>query len=164
MKFHTFHFWRTLVLVLGLFLGASTSVWAHKASDAYLEFNDSTVKFSIALRDLDAAIDTLDTNNDRSLIWGEIRQNLPVIQSWVGDGMRIDCNRKVMDLTWAFDSLEERPDGVYVRLSASISCPSSGAIGVDYQLMKAVDSTHRLLVGGVLQGRSEERRVGKECA
>lgn len=142
------------MLALGLSMGAGSSAWAHKASDAYLEFIDNTVKFSIALRDLDAAIDTLDTNNDRSLVWGEIRQNLPIIQAWVGDGLRIDCNRKVMDLTWGFESLEERPDGVYVRLGASIVCPSTGAIGVDYQLMKTVDSTHRLLVGGVLQGQA----------
>lgn len=164
MKCHHIHFWRALVLVLGLSLGASATVWAHKASDAYLEFVDTAaektadkvtaVKFSIALRDLDAAIDTLDSNNDRSLVWGEIRQNLPVIQTWVGDGIRIDCNRRVMDLTWAFDSLEERPDGVYIRLRASISCPSTGAVGVDYQLMKTVDSTHRLLVGGTLQGQA----------
>ena len=164
MTFHHNHFWRALVLVLGLSLGASATVWAHKASDAYLEFVDTAaektadkvtaVKFSIALRDLDAAIDTLDSNNDRSLVWGEIRQNLPVIQAWVGDGLRLDCNRRVMDLTWAFDSLEERPDGVYIRLRVSIPCPSTGAIGVDYQLMKTVDSTHRLLVGGILQGQA----------
>ena len=141
MKCHHNHFWRALVLVLGLSLGASATVWAHKARDAYLEFVDTAaektadkvtaVKFSIALRDLDAAIDTLDSNNDRSLVWGEIRQNLPVILAWVGDGIRIDCNRRVMDLTWAFDSLEERPDGVYIRLRASISCPSTGAVAVD---------------------------------
>lgn len=168
MKCHHNHFWRALVLVLGLSFGASATVWAHKASDAYLEFVDTAaektadnaadkataVKFSIALRDLDAAIDTLDTNNDRSLVWGEIRQNLPVIQSWVGDGMRIDCNRRSLDLTWVFESLEERSDGVYARLGTSVSCPNTGAISVDYQLMKTVDSTHRLLVGGILQGQA----------
>ena len=154
MTFHPNHFWRALVLVLGLSLGAGSSAWAHKASDAYLEFIENTVKFSIALRDLDAAIDALDSNNDRSLVWGEVRQNLPIIQTWVGDGLRIDCNRKIMYLSWVFESLEERLDGVYVRLGTSISCPSAGAIGVDYQLMKTVDSTHRLLVGGVLRGQA----------
>ena len=168
MTFHHNHFWRALVLVLGLSLGASATVWAHKASDAYLEFVDTAaektadkaadkataVKFSIALRDLDAALDTLDSNNDRSLVWGEIRQNLPVIQAWVGDGMRIDCNRRSLDLTWVFESLEERSDGVYARLGTSVSCPNTGAISVDYQLMKTVDSTHRLLVGGTLQGQA----------
>lgn len=171
VTFHPPHFWRALVLVLGLSLGASTSVWAHKASDAYLEFIDSTptsgrvavdtaadkvtaVKFSIALRDLDAAIDTLDTNNDRSLVWGEIRQNLPVVQLWVSDGIRIDCYRRSLDLIWVFESLEERSDGVYARLGTSVSCPNTGAISVDYQLMKTLDSTHRLLVGGTLQGQA----------
>ena len=170
MKIHPNHFWRALVLALGLSMGAGSSAWAHKASDAYLEFIESApasgtlsvdkaadkvtaVKFSIALRDLDAAIDTLDTNNDRSLVWGEIRQNLPIMQAWVGDGMRIDCNRRSLDVTWVFESLEERSDGVYARLGTSVSCPDTGAISVDYQLMKTLDSTHRLLIGGSLQGQ-----------
>ncbi len=168
--FHPTHFGRTLVLALGLSMGAGSAAWAHKASDAYLEFIESApfsdtlsvdksaekpvnVKFSIALRDLDAAIDTLDTNNDRSLVWGEIRQNLPIMQSWVSDGMRIDCNRRSLNLTWVFESLEERSDGVYVRLGTSVSCPNTGAISVDYQLMKTLDSTHRLLIGGTLLGQ-----------
>jgi hypothetical protein len=151
-------------------MGAGSSAWAHKASDAYLEFiesapvsgilpvdkaaeKQSAIKFSIALRDLDAALDSLDTNNDRSLVWGEIRQNLPIIQSWVADGMRIDCNRRSLDLVWLFESLEERSDGVYARLATSFSCPNASAISVDYQLMKTLDSTHRLLIGGTLQGQ-----------
>ena len=171
MKFHNNYFWRALVLAIVLSMGAGSSAWAHKASDAYLEFienapvsgilsvdkaaeKQSAVKFSIALRDLDAALDSLDANNDRSLVWGEIRQNLPIIQAWVADGIRIDCNPRRLELVWIFESLEERSDGVYARMGTSFSCPNTSAISVDYQLMKTLDSTHRLLIAGTLQGQA----------
>ncbi len=169
MKFLSTTHFRAIGLAFAMLMGACPGAWAHKASDAYLEFVDAastaaigthekanansiSIKFSIALRDIDAAIDTLDANNSRALSWGEIRQNLPVIQSWVGDGIGIDCHQSKMDLNWMFESLEERPDGVYARLSAKGHCPGNAAISINYQLMKNVDATHRLLVSGVLQG------------
>jgi HupE / UreJ protein len=169
MKLLTTTHFRAIGLAFSMFMGASSGAWAHKASDAYLEFvaaasaatmkpqeqantNSISIKFSIALRDIDAAVDTLDANNDRALSWGEIRQNLPAIQSWVGDGIGIDCQQSKMNLNWMFESLEERPDGVYARLSATGNCPGSAAVSINYQLMKNVDATHRLLVSGVLQG------------
>lgn len=172
MKFSTlYRGWRVLLLALGLYFSVQSSVWAHKASDAYLEFSANAavsaqdlkthteaelffINFSIALRDLDAGIDSLDVNNDRDLTWGEIRQNFPVIQSWVSDGIRLQCNSSNLDLVWDFDSLEKRPDGVYARLRTSARCDSASALVVSYQLMKNIDSTHRLLVGGTLQGKN----------
>jgi hypothetical protein len=169
MKFLTTTHFRAIGFAFSMLVSASSGAWAHKASDAYLEFveaapiaaiephekantNSISVKFSIALRDVDAAIETLDANNDRALSWGEIRQNLPVIQSWAGDGIGIDCHQSKMNLNWKYGSLEERPDGVYARLNATGDCPGNAAISVNYQLMKNVDATHRLLVSGVLQG------------
>jgi hypothetical protein len=169
MKFLTIIHFRAIGLAFSMLMGACSEAWAHKAGDAYLEFVEAastaaiephdkvntnliSVKFSIALRDIDAAIDTLDANNDRALSWGEIRQNMPVIQSWVDEGIGINCQLSPMDLHWRFESLEERPDGVYARLNATGNCPGNAAISVNYQLMKNVDATHRLLVSGVLQG------------
>jgi HupE / UreJ protein len=168
---------RTALALLGLWAGLCMPAWAHKASDAYLQLGDSvatasapsgtansmTLKLSIALRDLDAAIETLDSDNNRLLEWGEIRRSLPVIQAWVGQGLELQCDAKTLALNWAFESLEQRSDGVYVRLGAAASCPK-GALTIGYQLMKTVDATHRLLVGGALQGQAIVSVVSPQAA
>lgn len=112
-----------------------------------------SLSLSIAVRDLDAAIDALDADNNRALTWGEIRQAMPAIEAWVTQGIGLRCDRKTLDLRWAFQSLEQRSDGVYARLGASAPCPPQAALALDYQLMKGLDPTHRLLVGGTLHGQ-----------
>ncbi len=159
-----------LLVWLCILLGFASPAWAHKASDAYLQLGEASVpanasaattaagkptalKYSIALRDLDAAIDTLDVDNNRTLEWGEVRQNLPAIQAWVGQGLLLQCDGNSTPLNWAFESLEQRSDGAYIRLGSSATCPR-GDFAITYQLMQGVDATHRLLVGGQLQGQS----------
>jgi HupE / UreJ protein len=152
-----------MLVWLCLLLSTASPAWAHKASDAYLQLGEAsassgtakstTLKYAIALRDLDAAIDTLDVDNNRSLEWGEIRQNLPAIQDWVGQGLLLQCDGKNTPLSWAFESLEQRSDGAYIRLGSSAVCPV-GDFVISYDLMRGVDATHRLLVGGQLQGQS----------
>jgi HupE / UreJ protein len=151
---------------LYLLLSFANPAWAHKASDAYLQLgevlapasastasdNPIALKYSIALRDLDAAIETLDVDNNRSLEWGEVRQNLPAIQAWVGQGLLLQCDGQNTPLSWAFESLEQRSDGAYIRLGSSAPCPQ-GDFVVTYQLMQGIDATHRLLVGGQLHGQ-----------
>jgi HupE / UreJ protein len=160
---------RVLPIVLAwlcVLLSLANPAWAHKASDAYLQLGESsvvpassatadkptTLKYAIALRDLDAAIDTLDVDNNRALEWGEIRQNLPAIQAWVGQGLLLQCDGKNAPLNWRFESLEQRSDGAYVRLGSSAVCPV-GEFVLSYQLMQGIDATHRLLIGGQLQGQ-----------
>ncbi len=156
--------------MLCLLLSLASPAWAHKASDAYLQLGEApaptsqsaaistidkptTLKYSIALRDLDAAIDTLDVDNNRTLEWGEVRQNLPAIQAWVGQGLLLQCDGKNQPVSWVFESLEQRSDGAYIRLGASTMCPR-GDFVITYRLMQSVDSTHRLLIGGQLHGQS----------
>ena len=66
---------RACLLALLLCLAADT-VWAHKASDAYLrlavEPDAVTGTLDVALRDLELAVG-LDGNGDGPLTWGEVR-------------------------------------------------------------------------------------------
>jgi hypothetical protein len=149
---------RTLSAAAVIALALCAPAYAHKASDAYLLLGNSnaaesvTFQLSLALRDLDAAIDTLDGDNNRDLEWAEIRQNLPVIQNWVGQGMQLNCASKALALPWTFEALEQRSDGVYVRLDAAAVC-SQGVLTVNYRLMQNIDATHRLIVAGLLRGK-----------
>lgn len=132
---------------------------AHKASDAYLHLSSvassPTVSWqlSVALRDLDAAIDGLDEDNDRNLNWGEIQQSLPAIKSLIADHLQIRCGDQAVSLNWSFESLEQRSDGVYVRLGAVSPCRAS-QLSLQYGLLKNIDASHRLLVGGTLHGQA----------
>lgn len=140
-------------LWLGLLLLAAP-VQAHKASDAYASVSGGsadaalTVQLSLALKDLDAAIESLDADDDRQLAWGEVRTGMPAIVQWLDRGLTWRCGSAALPVAWAFESLERRSDGVYVRLAARPACDTPQALVLDYQLMKGVDATHRLLVTG----------------
>ena len=151
-----------------LLFGAMPPAHAHKASDAYLSVTQAVadaavglaadkasvnLQLSLATKDLDAALDTLDANNDRQLTWGEIRQAMPEILRRVGQDVQWRCADKPIPVGWALESLEQRSDGVYVRVAARLQCPPPLALSLHYGLFKEVDSTHRLIVGGNLDGQ-----------
>jgi HupE / UreJ protein len=139
------------------------SVSAHKASDAYLVFDDFakngtagerslSAKFSMALRDIDVGNEVLDANDDRQINWGEIRQALPQLQTWISEGVHLDCAGVALALPWVFDTLVERSDGIYLQFAAATECDPKVGLKLRYTLLKDLDATHRLLIGGVLQG------------
>ncbi len=133
----------------------SMATWAsaHKASDAYLQLQESKLKFSVALRDLDAAFETLDADNNRAITWAEVQRMLPQAAPWLMQGLQLHCAHQLMPLAWEFDALEQRSDGVYVRWQADSSC-AQGALSVGYQLMRTLDATHRLIASGMLRGQA----------
>jgi hypothetical protein len=157
-----FRFW-TILKYYGLQFAFCTLMagpaLAHKASDAYLQIlsnaDSPTVSWqlSLALRDVDAVMDSLDQDNDRSLSWGEIQQNLPAIKSLIAGNLQVRCGNQTMPLNWTFQSLEQRSDGVYTRWGATSACGQSN-VTLQYDLLKNVDATHRLLVSGSLQGQA----------
>ncbi len=140
------------------------SAWAHKASDAYLRVagagdadparaNAVALQLSLALKDVDAALDRLDADNDRQLTWGEIKQATPALAEWVGKGIEWRCGDAVQPVAWRFEALEQRTDGRYIRMAAALECGAAQALALDYRLMQGIDPTHRLLVSGQLGGQ-----------
>lgn len=156
--------WRTWLRLLALcvLLANAAPTQAHKASDAYLVLGETTqvqtnavkrtVQLSIALKDVDAAIDSLDADQDRQLTWGEVKAATPPIIAWVSSGVSLQCASQAVALTWAFESLERRADGTYLRLGSAVPA-CAGALTLTYRLMRGIDSTHRLLISGQLGGK-----------
>jgi hypothetical protein len=160
---HRRSLWRTCIAAFCLSLGSLLPAYAHKASDAYLLLRSPdaaqasgsiVLQLSVALRDLDAALDSLDMDNDRSLTWGEIKQAIPAMQSLAGQALDLRCDNKLLPMRWVFESLEQRSDGVYARLAAPATCAAEAPLALDYRLLKDIDTTHRLLVGGMLNQHS----------
>lgn len=132
----------------------SCTAWAHKASDAYVLLTQSApqapvqAQLAIALKDLDRAFDMLDANNDRALNFAEIKAALPEIERWVGHGVALRCAANTLPLAWRYEALEQRSDGVFVRLAASTSaaCDTSKSVSLRYTLMQEIDADHRAIV------------------
>ena len=157
---------RAMVAVVLLAAALVPSARAHKASDAYLRVADAPAPqgaagagasvglvLSVALKDVDAALEQLDANGDRQLTWGEVRQSVPAMAQWVGQGMLWQCDGTATAPAWRFEALEQRTDGRYARLAATLPCAPAQAVTLRYGLMQGIDPTHRLLVGGVLGGQ-----------
>jgi hypothetical protein len=115
---------------------------AHKSSDSYLQLNAApnnlTVRWDIALRDLDVALD-LDTDADGKLSWGEVKAAWPQIESYAMVRLTIEgC-----ELRTTGRGLERRNDGTYAVLNLASGCALSGQPVIAYTLFADVDPTHR---------------------
>ncbi len=117
-------------------------VHAHKASDSYLQIDvvpaGIEVRWDIALRDLDVAID-LDGDGDGKLTWGEIRAAWPRIEAYATQRLAIEgCA-----LTATGRGLERRNDGAYAVIYLRSPCALPAQPRIAYSLFAEVDPTHR---------------------
>lgn len=129
------------LLCVALILAASAAQ-AHKASDSYLQLDATdhglSVRWDIALRDLDAALD-LDINEDGKLTWAEVRAALPRIQAYALARITIEgCTLRPIR-----QALERRNDGTYAVLFLSSDCLLVKPPAIAYTLLREVDPTHR---------------------
>jgi len=133
---------RATAVALGLAGALLLPAEAHKASDAYLQVDEGAaglaVRWDIAMRDLDAALD-LDADGDGRLTWGEVRSAWPRIEGYALARLHIaGCT-----LAPAGRALERRSDGAYAVLQLTAPCHPAGAPRIDYALLREVDPTHR---------------------
>ena len=128
-------------LCSALVLGAGLA-GAHKASDSYLQLNADdkglSVRWDIALRDLDAALD-LDADGDGKLTWGEVKAGWPRIEAYALKHLRIEgC------ALWpGVRSLERRNDGAYAVMYLRSECRITASPVIAYTLFREIDPTHR---------------------
>lgn len=140
---------------MGLLLAVSTlPVQAHKASDAYLQLDESdkglAVRWDVALRDLDAALD-LDTDEDGKLTWAEVKAGWPSILSYASSRLKIDgCTLRPLR-----QALERRNDGAYAVMFLTADCALPNPPVIRYSLFREVDPTHR--------GIAKVQRAGQEA-
>ena len=134
------------------FLLCAGAVSAHKASDSYLQVDASTagttVRWDLALRDLDAALD-LDTDQDGRLTWGEVKAAWPRIEAYALPRLKIDgCLLRPVG-----QALERRNDGAYAVLMLTSDCVLGAEPTIAYSLFREIDPTHR--------GIARVQRVGQ---
>jgi hypothetical protein len=152
------------LFVLVMVVGAGLTAHAHKPSDAFLAIEPGAITLSVALKDLDLVIESLDENQDRQITFGEFKAAQNEILAIVTKELSIQCDGAATALRWKLDrdkdrdrnnaqdstALEKRNDGTYSRLKAPFDCPPSGVIQMQYRLFENVDSSHRLLITNTL--------------
>jgi uncharacterized pyridoxamine 5'-phosphate oxidase family protein len=153
---------KVVAICLCLAFAISGSAHAHKPSDAFMAIESTpvaqkiNVRLSLALKDIDAAIETLDENNDRQLTFAELKKSRVEIENLVGKEVVFHCGSNSANVAWQFDQsqdvspLEKRNDGTYVRLKAEVSCASASSLQLQYRLFKDIDMSHRLLISNLL--------------
>jgi hypothetical protein len=128
------------LLALCAFAGLSH---AHKASDSYLQIDAGAptgiaVRWDIALRDLDAALD-LDGDQDGRLTWGEVKAAWPRIEAYALPRLAVaGCPLKPTGR-----ALERRNDGAYAVLLLGSDCAAPPTFAITYTLLREIDPTHR---------------------
>lgn len=157
----------SLLLGLGVWLGAATPVLAHKASDSYLTLQvqgqQVQGQWDIALRDMDFAL-ALDADGDGEIRWGELRTRQADIAAWALGALALQrggrCALQVTQL-----QVDDHSDGAYAVLHLAGSCPlASGELGVHYRLLFAQDALHRGLLRVGVDGVSHSAVMGPETA
>lgn len=147
--------WRLSTLVLMALAGIffTNPAEAHKASDSYLQIDAGThgtrVRWDIALRDLDAAVD-IDTDEDGKLTWGEVKAAWPRIEAYALPRLGIEgC---VLHPTGR--ALERRNDGAYAVIMLTSDCVLTASPAIRYSLFREVDPTHRGIAKVQLPGKA----------
>jgi HupE / UreJ protein len=137
---------------IGLLLFFVGSVSAHKPSDAFMTVEPLSIRLSVALKDLDAAIETIDENEDRKLTFAEFKAATSSIEALIQKEVSLRCGVSPLNLRWRIDessqssALEKRNDGTYVRLTSGASCHKNEPIQLQYRLFETIDTSHRLLI------------------
>ena len=151
-----------VLLALGSVLPASTA-WAHKPSDSYLtvratqDQNDLTLRWDIALRDLDYVL-TLDRDGNGELTWGEVRPREADITRLALSRLAFTASGQACPLeSSAPMMLDTHSDGNYAVLSFTARCPLLDAkktvLTARYSMLFDVDPSHRGLVQWIGPGQ-----------
>lgn len=154
----------------------SCSVFAHKASDAYLDLRIESgavaLRWDIALRDLDQVLD-LDGNGDGSLEWGEVQQRQAAIKDYALRSIDVATAAGPCRPTSVVQALARRGDGAYAVLRWRAECPQlPSTVSITYRFLQGIDPTHRAIVSvpgatvalRTLRPSSEPQQVNLEPA
>ena len=154
------------VLVLLIVFFAPRGAWAHKPSDALLrlvvEPAAITARWEVALRDLEVRPGGID-DGDGALHLQELMAKEAVLFEQLRAHVRLAAGGEPCLLLPGVPAMTvtEHSDGAYAALTATVHCPSAGALSLDYDYLFEADPQHRLIVqvGAETHILSRDRRT-----
>jgi HupE / UreJ protein len=142
-----------VVCAMGLLL--SSIAGAHQSSEAYLAFEkNQTIELSLAIRDLDLALPSLDADEDRKITRDELVKSLPQIKQYLTQELAIQCDSKPANLAWELTDIVMRGDHMHALFSSALRCASDQSLNLNYGLISRQDASHRVLLSGSVHGQS----------
>jgi hypothetical protein len=144
-----------LITIIALIL-STVGASAHSQSYGYLTVNISkttiTGMFELAIRDADR-VHSLDSNNDGTITWGDIRQSETTIAHQLLSTLTFGDGEKICTLNPS--PLMINTHGGETYLVAPFSAPCAGAITLTYNAMFTIDAQHRGLVTANMGNQSQ---------
>jgi hypothetical protein len=126
-------------------------VHAHSVSSSRLDVRvpdegaPLQVELDIAIRDLALSV-PLDTDRDERVTWGELLDARGSILEMVERGLVLSSAGEPCELEPAGMATRQYDDGAYATLRFEAECTASGALRIDYSIMRDRDPQHRALV------------------
>jgi HupE / UreJ protein len=124
---------------------------AHSVGTSYLHIDQASGKASpqatveLSLRDLEFAIG-LDSNHDTRITWAEVLAGRTALTAYIGNRLILrrgeqSCGSSVTDLL-----INQHADGPYAVLMMTLTCPASGQLSMQSNLLFDIDDSHRTLL------------------
>lgn len=149
------------LLCIALLSLLSLGAEAHRPSDAELRLRlqqqTLTAVLQLAVVDADRALD-LDTNGDRELVWGEIRQAQGRLQQWLNESLPAYADTQRCPWQLAQPKLSDRLAEPHLWLELEALCPQGlSPDRLEYRLLFSIDPTHRGLAHAELNGEQVQQ-------
>ncbi|MDO6567294.1 HupE/UreJ family protein [Alteromonas sp. 1_MG-2023] len=151
---------KALVVTLLLsFLIVNTSIVnAHELSSGYLTLNageENTFSGELLLKPDDIGqVAGLDTNGNGALTWGEIHQNLPLLESYIVNVLSIRVDDSPCEISLSMPNIRSVSAESYLVSPIQVACDSAGTLGIRYDGIFEHSPTHKLLVNVNLAAQS----------
>jgi hypothetical protein len=139
-------------LSAGLCLMFCSLASAHDTSRSYLNVDPEqtgghiTARWEVAVIDLAVAM-PLDANGDSRVVWGEVLAQESAIQALVRANVKFYDSAGPCTVASAPLLVDSHGEQSYIVAPMNLSCAGTpGTLGVDYEFLKEIDGSHRLLV------------------
>jgi hypothetical protein len=150
-----------VTLLLSFLVVNASVVNAHELSSGYLTLNagkENTFSGELLLKPDDIGqVAGLDTNGNGALTWGEIHQNLPLLESYIVNVLSIRVDDSPCEISLNMPNIRSVSAESYLVSPIQIMCESAGTLGIHYDGIFEHSPTHKLLVSVNLAGQSGSR-------
>jgi hypothetical protein len=106
------------------------------------------VHVDLSLRDLEFSIG-LDNDHDARITWNEVLSSQPALAGYIADRLHISRGEQPCALGISELMIDQHADGPYAVLSMPLTCPATGALTLQSDLLFDIDDSHRSLLNVV---------------
>jgi hypothetical protein len=129
----------------------SATLFAHGVGTSYLHVEQRAdtaalqVRVDLSLRDLEFSIG-LDSDHDARITWSEVLNAQAALASYIAERLHIRRGDQPCAFGASELMIDQHADGPYAVLSMPLTCPTTGALALQSDLLFDIDDSHRSLL------------------